>query len=174
MKVTEAGAPSWHPMTVTEAILAAGSNAECGLSNETAARRLKTNGPNLLFEAREESWLEELDESLREPLHVLSVAVGVVYWVIGALADALTIFAVIVAVSAVEVVNELRAKRAISALSILSAPPASVIRGGQARDVAAAHVVKGDIVLLRRDQFAPPLTNVLIGQRIESRDLPRC
>jgi Ca2+-transporting ATPase len=62
--------------------------------------------------------------------------------------DAVTILAVILAVSGVEVINELRAKRAVAALSSLSAPTATLLRGGEPVEVPASEVVLGDVALL--------------------------
>ncbi|HZA51068.1 MAG TPA: hypothetical protein VE549_10015, partial [Myxococcaceae bacterium] len=85
---------------------------------------------------------------MTEPLQLLLLAVGVLYFVFGEAQDAITILAVIVVVSAIEVVNEIRAKRAVATLSSLSAPTATVLRGGSPREVASSEVVVGDAVLL--------------------------
>jgi len=119
-----------------------------GLSAAEAAQRLARHGPNTLLAARREPRWEELLESLREPLQLLLLGVGVVYALLGELQDALTIFVIIVVVSIVEVANETRAKRSIAALGILSAPTTTILRGGQPIDIAAADVVPGDVVLL--------------------------
>ncbi|MEA2180152.1 MAG: P-type Ca2+ transporter type, partial [Solirubrobacteraceae bacterium] len=70
--------------------------------------------------------LEELVESVVEPLQLLLVAVGVLSAIFGELRDAIAIFVVIALVSAVEATSEVRAKRALRALRSLSAPNALV------------------------------------------------
>src|SRR3978361_2135412 len=60
--------------------------------------------------------LEELVESVVEPLQLLLVLVGVLSAIFGELRDAIAIFAVIALVSAVEAISEVRAKRALRAL----------------------------------------------------------
>ena len=134
-----------------------------GLSAAEAAQRLARHGPNTLLAARREPRWEELLESLREPLQLLLLGVGVVYALLGELQDALTIFVIIVVVSTVEVANETRAKRSIAALGILSAPTTTILRGGQPIDIAAADVVPGDVVLLAR---AHPSLRTPVGDRI--------
>ena len=57
--------------------------------------------------------LGELVESVMEPLQLLLVVVGVLSAIFGELRDAIAIFAVIVLVSAVEAISEVRAKRAL-------------------------------------------------------------
>jgi Ca2+-transporting ATPase len=68
-----------------------------GLSAPEAAQRLARYGINTIAKARREPWWEELLESLREPLQLLLIAVGVVYAVLGEPEDALTILVVILA-----------------------------------------------------------------------------
>ena len=61
--------------------------------------------------------LEELVESVVEPLQLLLVVVGVLSAIFGELRDAIAIFVVIALVSAVEAISEVRAKRALKALA---------------------------------------------------------
>src|SRR3954468_1133784 len=92
--------------------------------------------------------LEELVESVVEPLQLLLVAVGVLSAIFGELRDAIAIFAVIALVSAVEAISEVRAKRALRALRDLSAPNALVRRAGTVTVVPADALVVGDVLLV--------------------------
>ena len=60
-------------------------------------------------ESRTKAVLEELVESVVEPLQLLLVAVGVLSAIFGELRDAIAIFAIIALVSAVEAISEVRA-----------------------------------------------------------------
>lgn len=139
---------AWHAESVDAVATSLGTNIARGLSTEEASARLARTGPNILRPRKEEPWWAELLESLREPLQLLLVAVGIAYFVFGEVADGITILAVIVAVSSVEVINETRAKRAVAALSSLTAPTAVVLREGVASEVSAQELVPGDLVLL--------------------------
>src|SRR4029079_15914934 len=92
--------------------------------------------------------LEELVESVVEPLQLLLVAVGVLSALFGELRDAIAIFVVIALVSAVEAISEVRAKRALRALRDLSAPTAVVRREGAAAVVPFDSLVVGDVLLV--------------------------
>src|SRR3954465_2116041 len=92
--------------------------------------------------------LEELVESVVEPLQLLLVAVGVLSAIFGELRDAIAIFVVIALVSAVEAISEVRAKRALRALRDLSAPNALVRRAGTVAAVPLDALVIGDILLV--------------------------
>jgi P-type Ca2+ transporter type 2C len=92
--------------------------------------------------------LEELAESLTEPLMLLLIAVAVLSGIFGELRDAIAIFVVIVIIGAVEAISEVRAKRALRSLRDLSAPNALVRRAGGAEAVPVAGVVIGDVLLV--------------------------
>jgi Ca2+-transporting ATPase len=146
---------SWHAEPVATVAAALETDLERGLSWEEANARLARSGPNLLRPRRRESWWKELLESLFEPLQLLLIAVAVAYFLFGEFADAITILGVILAVSGIEVVNEIRAKRAVAALSSLSAPSALAVRGGVPVEIATSDVVPGDVVLLRAGDRVP-------------------
>ncbi|MBO0769088.1 MAG: HAD-IC family P-type ATPase, partial [Solirubrobacterales bacterium] len=92
--------------------------------------------------------LEEILESLTEPLMLLLVAVAVLSAIFGELRDAIAIAAVIFVIGAVEAISEARAKRALRALGELSAPRALVRRDGRELAVPAAELVIGDVLVV--------------------------
>jgi Ca2+-transporting ATPase len=92
--------------------------------------------------------VEEIFESLTEPLMLLLIAVAVLSAIFGELRDAIAIFLVIVIIGAVEAVSEVRAKRALRALRDLSAPNALVRRAGAAEAVPVDGLVIGDVLLV--------------------------
>src|SRR5579859_2717210 len=112
-----------------------------GLTTAEAAQRRAQAGPNAIDNRDEEPLWEALLESLREPLVLLLIVVGVLYAVLGELRDALVIFGVIVTVAAVETWTEWRAGRAIAALSALAAPRAHVWRDGALRALPPEELV---------------------------------
>lgn len=86
-----------------------------GLSTAEALRRLEDVGPNRASEEHEETFLEELFESFREPLVLLLLLVCGLYILFGETRDALIVFGVIVAVALAETSIEWRAGRATAA-----------------------------------------------------------
>ena len=69
--------------------------------------------------------------------------------------DASVIIAVIVVNTTVGVVQEVKADRAITALSTMTAPEARVLRDGVQRQVPAAEVVVGDLLVLAEGDIVP-------------------
>jgi Ca2+-transporting ATPase len=148
--------PSAPHASRAEAVLSALKvDAEAGLSAEEAQARLASFGPNRLRAEKREGPLDVFWEEVREPLILLLIATGVLYSVWGKLTDALTIFAVILALVASEVFNEYRAIHAISALGRLADPAATVRRDGHPTDVPIEQVVPGDVVLLFAGRTVP-------------------
>jgi cation-transporting ATPase E len=77
---------------------------------------------------------------------ILGVLLAVIL-TIGPIQDAL--FGVVLVVNAgIGIAQELRAKRTLDRLSLLSAPNATVARGGQRRELAIGSIVQGDVVEL--------------------------
>src|SRR5689334_4465468 len=99
--------------------------------------------------------VEELFESLTEPLMLLLIAVGVLSLIFGELRDAIAIFVVIVIIGAVEAIAEVRAKRALRALRDLSAPNALVRRAGTIAAVPVGALVVGDVLVVEAGSLVP-------------------
>jgi Ca2+-transporting ATPase len=74
---------------------------------------------------------------------------------LGEVRDGLLVLVGLVPIVAADVVTEFRAERALEALHAASAPVARVRRDGAARDIPAAELVPGDIVLLRVGDVVP-------------------
>jgi Ca2+-transporting ATPase len=125
-----------------------------GLTPEEVARR---RGPETARteDSQTGAVLEELAESLAEPLMLLLIAVAVLSGIFGELRDAIAIFFIIVIIGAVEAISEVRAKRALRALRDLSAPNALVRRAGAAEAVPLGGLVIGDVLLVEAGSLVP-------------------
>lgn len=136
----------------------AGTNAKpwaAGLSSEEAAARLRRDGANVLPQRRPIRLWQRLLTQLRDPLIVVLQVAAVLTAVTGDRTDMAVIVLVIVVNTAVGVGQEVRADRAISALSLLTAPLARVVRDQVERQVPAAEVVVGDLLVLAEGDIVP-------------------
>ncbi len=145
----------WHALTAAEAASLEGTDPATGLSSAVARERLAEHGPNRLRETEHEGFWEEYLEELREPMILLLLATGILYSILGTLEDAVTIFAIIFTLVALEVVNEQRAGRAVEALRELAEPTAAVLRDGRRQEVPVEIVVPGDVVVLEAGRRVP-------------------
>lgn len=126
-----------------------------GLSEADAARRLEEDGPNRLNSPRTRRLPAIVRDVLREPMFLmLLVAVGF-YFVLGDLAEAAFLLIGALATISLVIFQQARSERALTALKALAEPTAKVIRGGVERRIAAANLVRDDLVLLGEGGRAP-------------------
>ena len=129
--------------------------ADRGLSSAEAALRLRRYGPNELPRARRVPVWSLIASQLRDPLILVLLAAAVLTLATGDWTDASVILFVIVVNTTVGVVQEVKAERAIAALSELTGPDARVLRDGEQRQIPAAAVVVGDVLLLGEGDIVP-------------------
>ena len=126
-----------------------------GLSQAEAQQRLQENGPNQLKEAKKKSSLTLFLETFKDAMVIVLLIVAVVQMVMGAHVESLVIFAVLLLNSFVSVIQTKKAEGSLDALKKLSAPDASVLRGGQEQSIPANEIVTGDIVILEAGDYVP-------------------
>ncbi|MFI5719548.1 cation-translocating P-type ATPase [Nocardia sp. NPDC051750] len=119
-----------------------------GLSTAQAADRLSADGPNVLPRRPPTRLWQRVLTQLRDPLIVVLLIAAALTLVTGDWADMAVISMVVVVNTLVGVVQEVRADHAISALTELTAPAARVVRDGTQREIPAAEVVVGDLLVL--------------------------
>ncbi len=156
--MTDDGAVISTPPHATEAAAVAaafGVQAAIGLTDDEAARRLAESGANLLAQRTAPPLWRMAWDAATEPFIVLLLGSGALAVLLGEVRDGLLVMIGLVPIVAADVVTEFRAERALEALHAASAPIARVRRGGVARDIPAADLVPGDIVLLRVGDVVP-------------------
>lgn len=119
-----------------------------GLTASEALARLKAEGFNELPHAGRRSIARLVFDVLREPMLLLLLAGGAIYFVLGDLGEAalLLVFASFSVV--VTIVQEARTERVLESLRDLTSPRALVIRGGERVRIAGRDVVRGDLIVL--------------------------
>ncbi|MGD1059877.1 MAG: cation-transporting P-type ATPase [Methanomassiliicoccales archaeon] len=145
----------WHTLPSDSILRDLGTNMNDGLSEEEAKRRLEKTGRNVIREEKEKKFISEALEEFTEPMIILLLVVGAVYAISGELVDAITIFAVIVALVGVEAYNDIKAGRTIRSLRTLARSLILVKRGGQYREIDSEDLAPGDVVLLQAGRRVP-------------------
>lgn len=145
----------WHTLSSAEVMAQLGVDAPRGLSDADARNRLNQFGPNELQAAPRASALQMLIEQFKNILIlILLVAVGLSallgHGVEAAVIGVIVLFAVLLGF-----IQEYRAERAIEMLREMAAPTATVIRGGDERDIPARELVPGDIILIHAGDRIP-------------------
>src|SRR5476649_621333 len=98
------------------------TSPEQGLTVNEAAERLRRDGRNELPQERQRGPVRIILEAVREPMLQLLLAAGVIYLVVGDLAEALILLAFAVLNVVLVVVQESRTERALAALKSLTNP----------------------------------------------------
>ncbi|NNM81081.1 MAG: cation-translocating P-type ATPase [Burkholderiales bacterium] len=126
-----------------------------GLTQEEARATLERDGYNELAPPeRRDLWKIAL-EVMKEPMFLLLVASGFIYFFLGDMGEALALLFFVFVVMGITVYQENRTERALCALRDLTSPRANVVREGKDCRIAGREVVVGDILLLAKGDRIP-------------------
>ena len=160
----------WHRLEIAEALKRLETDPERGLSEAAARRRLAERGPNELKAARRVSPWAILVAQLKNVLiAVLIAAVGLSAFLGDAL-EAAVIAAIVILAVLLGFVQEYRAERAIEALREMAAPTATVVRGGEEREIPARDLVPGDILLLQAGDRVPADARLIAAVNLKAEE----
>ncbi|WP_303025075.1 calcium-translocating P-type ATPase, PMCA-type [Anaerotignum lactatifermentans] len=164
---------NWWQMETKEAARRLETDEKQGLTSQTAAERLAQKGRNELAETDGKKslfwrFLAQFDDFMI----LLLLGAAVVSVVISRLSgendvlDAVMILGIVVLNAALGLFQESKAEKALEALKKMAAPHARVIRDGIVREIPAAEVVPGDLLLLETGDAV-----CADGRVVESRSL---
>ena len=156
---------AWHAVPLVE-LFASLETSRNGLSIDQARARLREVGANTIPRGAPASVWRVLLAQFRSVVILLLVIACVVAGLVGDLADTVAIAAVLLLNVGLGFALEIRAHRAIEALGRLEARRATVIREGVPREIDAAEVVPGDILLLEAGQSVPADARLVTGTEL--------
>lgn len=146
---------NWFTRPGDEALQFFETQPESGISTREAAHRRREYGGNILPKTLSRSGLRIFFEQMNSlPVYLLGAAAGVSV-LTGGLLDAVIIFGVVLANSAIGYITETRAEKNIDALNDLVHHMAEVVRDGKPVFVSAEQVVPGDILVLKPGSYIP-------------------
>ena len=126
-----------------------------GLSESEAARRLASDGENALKEKEPPTRLQLFLAQLKDPMIYVLLAAAVISVALGEFSDAVIILGVVLLNAVVGMVQEGKAQKALDALKKMTSPTATVRRSGIVKEIPAASLVRGDVVLLDAGRVVP-------------------
>lgn len=130
-------------------------NNLAGLSEQEAIANLKHDGYNELPSAQSRSLLAIAWDTIQDPIFLLLVVGGVIYWVLGDLQETLILLGFVFFIMGISLYQEGKTEHALEALRDLSSPRALVIRDGQRKRIAGREVVREDILVLAEGDRVP-------------------
>jgi len=134
-----------------------------GLSAQEASLRLKRDGYNELTSSQTRGVLKIVFEVCKEPMFVLLVICGALYFILGDVGEAIMLLGFVFVVMGITVYQEGKAEKAVEALRDLSSPRALVIRDGAQKRIPGREAVKDDIILVREGDRVPADAVLLWG-----------
>jgi magnesium-transporting ATPase (P-type) len=145
---------AWHARAADAALAAFGTPAG-GLAADEAARRLAQFGRNELPPPARRSALMRFLLQFHNLLIYVLIGAGVVTLALGHYVDTGAIFGVVILNAIIGFIQEGKAERALEAVRAMLASRATVLRGGERREIAAAELVPGDLALLGSGDRVP-------------------
>ena len=126
-----------------------------GLDADFARKRLHEEGPNELGLSQRRTLADILLEVVREPMFLLLLGAGAIYFAMGDSHEALILLTFVFMIMGMTAFQERRTDNALAALRDMSSPRAVVIRGGEALRIAGRDVVREDVLLLAEGDRIP-------------------
>jgi Ca2+-transporting ATPase len=122
--------------------------AQRGLSDQDAARKLRQDGYNEFPSKKQRTVLHIVFEVMREPMFLLLIGAGSIYFVLGDRGDALMLLGFVFITMAITIFQERRTERVLETLKGRSSPRALVFRNDEQVRIPGREVVTGDSLAL--------------------------
>ncbi|MFZ9596044.1 MAG: cation-translocating P-type ATPase [Bdellovibrionia bacterium] len=134
-----------------------------GLSQREALRRLQKQGDSAIWKPRPRRLVDFLLELLKEPMVLLLLGCGLLYLALGDPTEAWVLIGFFVLILVITVHQQRRSDQAMAGLRQLASPRAWVIRDGKKRQISAAQVVIGDLVVIQEGDRVPADGRVVLS-----------
>ncbi|HAR64279.1 MAG TPA: ATPase [Candidatus Margulisbacteria bacterium] len=143
-----------------------------GITEKDAQERSQNEGYNELPSSKQRSVIAITLEVFREPMFILLVTGGIIYFLLGEPQEALLLLSFVFVVMGITIYQERKTEHALEALKELSSPRALVIRCGIQKRIAGREIVREDIMILKEgdrvaaDAIVLQETNLLIDESL--------
>jgi len=156
--------------TIADVLRSQKVEAERGLDEREVKERRRRYGPNRLREARKRSARSILWHQVSSLMTVLLAAAAAVAFAMRDWVEGVAILVVIAINAALGFFTELKAVRSMEALRRLGQVSARVRRGGKVREVPAAELVPGDVVLVEAGDMVTADLRLVAGSKLQANE----
>ena len=144
---------------------------EKGLSSSEASKRQATYGKNEFTPGEEETLLQNIKESLTEPMILILLIAALVSAIVGEIPDAVGIVVAVALGVTIGIVTEGKSKKAAKALSKMTEDiEVKVVRDGKTTTILKSDIVPGDIVHITTGDMIPADGRVLDNVNLKVRE----
>jgi Mg2+-importing ATPase len=133
-----------------------------GLTPEEAEARLAQFGPNEPTATHHHSFLSDFFHAFSNPLVLILVIAAVISAFMGEAVDAGIIGVIVLLSAIIDVTQTYRSQQAMERLRDRVAPTATVLRGGEWKEIQRREVVPGDIIRLSAGDLVPADARLLV------------
>src|SRR3989344_6348692 len=144
------------------------STNDAGLHSREAARRLASDGPNILPEAKPDGFFLIFLRQFQSPLIYILFAASAAVYLLGEVADGTIILAVLVFNAIVGTLQEGRAQNTLHALKHYVETTATVVRDGTELVISDHEVVRGDLLILREGEKVPADARIIFSNGLKT------
>ncbi|PVZ06408.1 HAD-IC family P-type ATPase [Actinomycetospora cinnamomea] len=144
-----------HGLAVHEVVLVLGTDLHRGLTEQEAARRRATFGPNTLPAPRGTGLLMRVLRQFHHPLIYVLLAAGAITAALAEYIDSAVILGVVVINAIIGLIQESRAEAALESLRSMVRTETTVVRDGRERTMPSEELVPGDLVVLEAGDKVP-------------------
>jgi Ca2+-transporting ATPase len=137
-----------------------------GLTNREALARLKREGYNELQSQKNKSVFALIWSVISEPMILLLVCTGIVYFFLGEPNDAVVMGLSVFVVITITFIQVKKTERTLEALRSMASPRALVIRDGTRIHISGREVVREDIILLHEGDRVPADAYILEDENL--------
>jgi Mg2+-importing ATPase len=137
-----------------------------GLTPQEAEARLGQFGPNEPAATQHHSVLSDVLHAFMSPLVLILLIAAVASAFLGQAVDAGIIGAIVLLSTAIDLGQTYRSQRAVEQLRDQVAPTASVLRGGEWKEIRRRDVVPGDIIRLSAGDLVPADARLLVARDV--------
>ena len=145
----------------SDEVLGALHTAREGLTQAEAEDRIRQTGPNVVAQEKQRSWFLRLLIILRNPLVILLGSLSTISFVTGDPRAGSVMAGMVLLSTALRFFQEARADAAAARLKAMIHVTATVVRGGEVRELPLRDLVPGDIIHLSAGDMIPGDVRVL-------------
>src|SRR5690348_9563850 len=162
--------PVWHQLETCKVLQELQTDIRAGLSEGEVSRRLVEYGQNRLVDRGAMSASLILWRQVTELMALILMAAAAISAFLGGYKDSIAIGAIVILNAFLGFAQEYRAEKAMGALKKLSSPLVRVRRDGEMKEVPAARIVPGDVVLLEAGNVVPADCRVLESVNLQTQE----
>ena len=140
------------------------TDAENGLSAQSAEEKLESYGKNELETQEQDSLFKRFLAQMKDPMIIVLLVAAVLSFVASGFkdwVDSVVILIIVIVNAVISISQEDSASKALEALRKMSAPLAKVVRDGKVQRIDTSLLVPGDIVELEAGDLVPADARIL-------------